>query len=189
MRDNDWTGLYSTGDYENLLEIARYLHPEPFCIKHVPAAAVIESDLGLIYMFAVNGRPTSTPAHIEQYMPGNLARLIQQIPDDAPERIPLLTGVGMADPDNPLSCMDIRDLSGSPTCIKGFNYVIPAVPTVPILWYVDSGVQEVCFREMSKYVTEGNVIIDDQDIWSLQYMLDNGVMVVSNSTNTPVIRN
>jgi hypothetical protein len=104
MRDNDWTGLYSTGDYENLLEIARYLHPEPFCIKHVPAAAVIESDLGLIYMFAVNGRPTSTPAHIEQYMPGNLARLIQQIPDDAPERIPLLTGVGMADPDNPLSC-------------------------------------------------------------------------------------
>lgn len=271
----------STGDYENLIEIANYLHPEPFCIKHVPAAAVIESDLGLIFMFAVNGVPSSTPAHIDQYMPGNLAHLIQKIPDEAPERIPLLSAVGMVDPGNPLSCMDIRDLSGSPTCIKGFNYSIPGRATrktedfcpnsragcterILIEWaryalalqeatgettllipemtfspdspnplvrfsrdmslgnfetavlteqraaranarmrlisqimpchtcaraIVDSGVQEVCFREMSKYVTEGNVIIDDQDIWSLQYMLNNGVLVVSNSTNTPVIRN
>ena len=267
-------------DYERLLDMASAIHSERYCIKHVPAAARIQTRAGDIFMFASNGRPFSTPEHNKQYHPENLKALISAIPADAPERIPLLQGVSAAHPDRPISCPELRDLSGADTCIKGFSYTAPGratrktedfcpnsragcserillewsryaialqamtgastlvIPTMefapddpnPRVTYatdftgpteqlvvpdpgviiepdseihlmsqilpchtctrviVDSGVSQVYVRELSKYVENGAVYIDGDDVWSMDHLFMNGVEVICSSPNFPVFR-
>lgn len=117
-----------TYDYETLLEMAQTLHPEAYCIKHVPAAAVLETSRGIIFMFAINGKPTSTRSHLQEYQPDNLLRMARNIPKDAPERTPLLIALEAAE-SGPISCPDLRARSGSDMCLKGFNFKAPGRAT------------------------------------------------------------
>lgn len=269
-------------DYEMLLELARTLHPEAHCIKHVPAAAVLETPRGTIFMFSINGRPQSTPAHAREYMPANLARLANNIPAHAPERIPLISAIEQAPADRPLSCFELRDLAQTDYCLKGFQFgqsvratrltadfcpnsragcterillnwapyavalqertgfdtlVIPDMtflpndPTALVHFAPDigvpfteceippppggippdvtirmmsqilpcttcatemvrAGVAEVCIRELSQYVVPetGVVLVDDDDLWSVDHFTHHGVALVCNSPHMPVLR-
>lgn len=271
-----------TYDYEALLAMAQSLHPEAYCIKHVPAAAVIESDQGIIFMFAINGKPTSTRAHLDEYQPDNLLRMAGNIPPEAPERMPLLIALQQASDEGPISCPDLRARSGSDTCLKGFNYgthgratrsskdscpnsragcterillewsryalalqqatqepilIIPDIAFSldspnPVVTYatsidgssrwtrasvfepaapvrdecrmrmmsqilpcstcsssiVEAGVEEVSFRELSQHTGDGAVLIDNEDVWAMTHMLDNGVQLICGSSNIPVLR-
>jgi hypothetical protein len=270
-----------TYDYEALLEMAKTLHPEAYCIKHVPAAAVIESQRGVIFMFAINGKPTSTRAHLGEYQPDNLIRMAGKIPNDAPEREPLLIALEQARGESAISCPDLRTLSGSDVCLKGFTFGVPGratrsskescpnsragcterillewsryalslqeatnegvliIPDIsfsldnpnPVITYstcidgsanwtqasvndpstvqdpyrmrmmsqilpcctcskaiVDSGVDEVSFRELSQHTSDGAVLIDDEDVWAMEHMLDNGVQLICGSSNVPLLR-
>jgi hypothetical protein len=111
-----------TVDPDFLLNYAMFFHNEPYCVKHVPGAAVTVTQHGTIYFLSINGYPESTPAHLEEFRPDNLRSLIEQIPEGYQERSLLLQGISNAPNDRPCNCQQLRKLAGTDTCIIGFEH-------------------------------------------------------------------
>ena len=101
------------------LETANLLHPERVCVKKVPAALQLETERGVISLYAINGVPDSTPRHLEEYRVGSLAELAKYIPSEMPNA-DLAERLSTLNPNRRANCINLAKELGTERCLKDF---------------------------------------------------------------------
>jgi len=96
---------------------------EIHCIKKVVAVLCLETKHGPITLCTMNGIPTSSSAHLEEYSPERMREIAKRIPDTHPNKAGYLSALEQVK--GPLDCLELGKLlgeSGSAYCLKGFPF-------------------------------------------------------------------